>query len=346
MIILCQSHEDAIRIITQIKNSFHNKIFNFTINEAFGKCYLVIDGNIDVLTDDYIIETGIRKVFSSMEHELFFVTDKTVVPDIQIGSRKYYPGDNLVSVIAGPCEIESYDALFCTAQALKKTGVSVFRAMPCKPRTSPYNFQGVGAIGWEYLANIKNELCIPVLAEVFNQAEIDLAQRYGIDMIQIGARNMQNYDLIKRAAASGIPTVLKKGMWCNNNQLLKAAEYFYVYGNGNVILAERGIQTHECMTRNTFDISSIKLLKDKTCLPVLADASHGTGVKGLVSSVNCAAVMLGADIIEVEVHIDPESTIKPGDYYQMLQMSDYADMLNEMRVIMKTNNKRFDFESD
>lgn len=346
MIILCQSHADAITIINQIKNSFQHKIFNFTINEAFGKCYLIIDGNIDVLTDSYIKEVGIQKVFSSMEQDVFFVTDKAVVPDIQIGRRKYYPGDNLVSVIAGPCEIESYDSLLRTALELKKIGVSVFRAMPCKPRTSPYNFQGVGLIGWEYLANIKKELDIPVLAEVFNQEEIDLAKRYGIDMIQIGSRNMQNYDLIKRAAASGIPTVLKKGMWCNNTQLLKAAEYFYVYGKGNVILAERGIQTHEGMTRNTFDISSVKLLKDKTCLPVLADASHGTGVKELVSLVNCAAVMMGADIVEVEVHIDPDSTIKPGDYYQMLQISDYADMLDEMRVIMKTKNKHFDFESD
>jgi len=344
MIIECANVCEAENLIREIRHGHKDKVFNFIINEVCGRVYLIIDGQIESLTDRYLQSINANKVFSSLENSLYFVTNKELNPKITIGNRQYSPKDQLVTMIAGPCEIENYDDLFNTAAVLKKIGVSVFRAMPRKPRTSPYNFQGVGDAGWEYLSKIRNELGIPVLAEVFSQNEIDLALKYNIDLIQIGARNMQNYDLIKRAAQSHITTILKKGMWCSNEQLLKAAEYFFVYGKGNVILTERGIQTHETGTRNTFDISSIKLLKESSCLPVAADASHGTGIKELVIPVNTAAVLLGADVIEVEVHIDPQKTIKPGDYYQMLNMEEYKELLRKLRDVMAINGLKFDFE--
>lgn len=344
MIIQCNTLEEANRIIAIIQSKLSTKILNFTINTNFGKIFIIINGQIDLLDDVFLKQIGAIKVFSSLEHDLFFVKNKNIVPDIRIGNRKYHPNDHLVTVIAGPCEIESYEDLYNTAKALKHIGVSIFRAMPNKPRTSPYNFQGVGDIGWVYLSKIKKELNLPILAEVFNQDDIDLAIKYNIDIIQIGARNMQNYDLIKRSAKSNILTVLKKGMWCSNEQLLKAAEYFYVYGKGNVVLAERGIQTHEHGTRNTFDISSIKVLKNETCLPVMSDASHGTGVKDLVIPINCSAVLLGADIVEVEVHINPDLTIKPGDFYQMLNIDEYSILLNRLKQVMEINDQYFDFE--
>lgn len=345
MIIECLSKEEAERIINEIKRLFPNFIFNFEINSNYSSIvYLIINGNIDVITNDILKEINAKCVFSSLEQSLFFVTNKGSLTTFDIGSRTYRPNDGLITMIAGPCEIESFTDLYETASALKECGVSVFRAMPRKPRTSPYNFQGVGDIGWKYLYEIKNKLGLPILAEVFSQEEIDLALHYDIDIIQIGARNMQNYDLIKRAANSGITTVLKKGMWCNNEQLIKAAEYFFVYGKGNVILAERGIQTHESSTRNTFDLSSIHYLKNKTNQPVMADASHGTGVRNMVIPINCASVLMGADVIEVEVHINPDKTIKPGDYYQMLTISEYRELLAQLRQVMGIRQLAFDFE--
>lgn len=344
MIIECESIEEARKIIGMIKEFFKDKIFNFIINTNYDKIYIIINGQIDLLDDKFLNTIHAKKVFSSLENDLFFVNNKKFINPIRIGKRAYENNDGLVTVIAGPCEVESYQSLYDTAKELSKIGVSIFRAMPEKPRTSPYNFQGVGNIGWEYLARIKKEFNLPILAEVFCQEDIDLAKKYDIDIIQIGARNMQNYNLIKKAAASGITTVLKKGMWCNNEQLLKCAEYFFVYGKGNVILSERGIQTHEKITRNTFDISSIKLLKSKSILPVMADASHGTGVRELVIPVNAAAVLMGADVLEVEVHINPDETIKPGDYYQMLNINQYKELLNELETVMKLNGKNFDFK--
>lgn len=343
MIIMCDTLTEAETIISFLRQKYAKEILNFVVNKNYGKIYIIIDGNIGAISDEYLDMIHAKKVFSSLERDLYFVKDKSLIPDVLIGKRLYHPNDKMISIIAGPCAIESYEDLFKTAYELKQVGLSVFRAMPNKPRTSPYNFQGVGRIGWEYLERIKKELELPVLAEVFNQEDIDLAAKHNIDIIQIGSRNMQNYDLIKRAAKSSIPTVLKKGMWCNNEQLLKAAEYFYVYGCGNVILSERGIQTHEKGTRNTFDISSIVLLKKTTCLPIMADASHGTGVKELVIPVNCAAVLSGADIIEVEVHVSPNSTIKPGDYFQMIDINEYRTMLDEIERIMPIIGKRFDF---
>lgn len=344
MIFSCESINEANMIIAQIQRELPGKIFNFRVNQVNGSIYLIIDGQIDLLTQSFCESIHVEPIFSSLEKDMFFANQVNCDHQMLIGKRKYHKNDRLITVVAGPCEIENYEDLYETAVELKKAGVSIFRAMPRKPRTSPYNFQGVGDIGWMYLYRIRKEIGIPVLAEVFNQEEIDLALKYHIDVIQIGARNMQNYDLIKRAAQSGITTALKKGMWCNNEQLLKAAEYFFVYGKGNVILAERGIQTQEHSTRNTFDISSIRWLKEHSWLPVMADASHGTGVRNLVVPINSAAVLVGADIVEVEVHIDPEKTIKPGDYYQMLNIAEYRELLKKLKEVMNINSLKFDFE--
>lgn len=344
MVFKCKNVGEANMIIAKIQKKLPGKIFNFKVTIIDGSTYLIVNGEINLLTQSLLEIIYANRVFSSLENDLYFVNQTDSDHAIMIGKREYHRNDHLLTMIAGPCEIENYEDLYNTAAELKEAGVSIFRAMPRKPRTSPYNFQGVGNIGWSYLYRIQEELGLPVLAEVFSQEEINLALEYHVDVIQIGSRNMQNYDLIKRAAQSGITTVLKKGMWCNNEQLLKAAEYFFVYGKGNAILAERGIQTHEHSTRNTFDISSIKWLKEHSCLPVMADASHGTGVKDLVAPVNAAAVLVGADILEVEVHIDPSKTIKPGDYYQMLNIEEYKEMLGNLRKVMNINSLKFDFE--
>ena len=180
---------------------------------------------------------------------------------------------------------------------------------------------------------------MPILMEVMNEEDIDIAKD-GIDIIQIGSRNMQNYELIKYAAKSGIPTVLKKGLWCNNEQLLKAAEYFFVYGNGNVILCERGIQTNETMTRNTLDLSAIPILKNVSNLPVMVDPSHGTGRRNLIIPMSKAAVALGTDCLEIEVHINPEKTIKPGDGYQTINIEQYKELIKEIKPVLNMQNRK------
>lgn len=377
MIFKCDSMAEAERLASEIRRILAGEIINIVINEICGTVYLIVDGQLKIFSGSVLeslgvsVEAGAEASWEAGRHaespgacaeeckgeeksklvfsirdgkETYFVTDKNIKPDVRIGRRNYRKDDGLVSVIAGPCEIENYEDLYETAAALRGCGVSVFRAMPRKPRSTPYFFQGVGDIGWKYLERIRKELDMPVLAEVFSQDEIDIAMESGIDMIQIGARNMQNYDLIKRAARSGITTVLKKGMWCTNYQLLMAAEYFFVYGKGNVILMERGISTHENSTRNTMDLSGVRLLKDAVNLPVGADASHATGMKNLVSPMNEAAILMGADVIEVEVHIDPQRTIKPGDYKQILNIGEYKQMLEDMRPVMDMCSVKYDFE--
>lgn len=343
MVIECNNIVEAELAKKYLQTALPNAILNFVINENYPhKVVLCVNGQIDKINNEIIIQGNLNVVFNSQHSNLYFVDNQEYNVPVKFGDKTIRK--NNVAIVAGPCEIESYKDLYETAVKLKEAGVSVFRAMPSKPRTSPYNFQGVGNVGFCQLAKIKKELNLPVLAEVFSQEDIQAAIDNDIDIIQIGARNMQNYDLIKRAASSGITTVLKKGMWCSNDQLLKAAEYFFVYGKGNVVLCERGIQTHEGSTRNTMDLSSIVYLKHNSHRPVMADASHGTGVREMVSPINCAAIYLGADIIEIEVHCAPDKTIKPGDYYQMLDIEQYKSFLTEARKIMAVHGKVFDWE--
>lgn len=344
MIIKCSSINEALSIIEYLRCTLPNAILNHQINDNYNDVLLIIDGQIDQITNSIAERGHLNIVFNSLLKPFFFINNSNYNKDIIFGNRVFSKQDNLISVVAGPCEIESYDELYETASLLKQKGCSMFRAMPMKPRTSPYNYQGVGRKGFYYMAKIKEELDLPVLVEVFSQDDIDICLELGIDAIQIGSRNMQNYDLIKRAAKSGITTVLKKGMWCNNEQLLKAAEYFYVFGKGNVVLCERGIQTHESSTRNTFDISSILYLKSHCQQPIMADASHGSGRKEMISTLNCSAILAGADIIEVEVCRYPDNTIKPGDYFQILNIPQYEEMLNDIRQVLKLVQKKYDWE--
>ena len=326
-------------IINSIKHKYNNEILDFLVKKTDTKTYLIITGNISVITEEFLSTIdGCELVMNSLKESYYF-TSKKYKNNTEIKIMNQVIGNGDLTIIAGPCTIEDYDSLYKTAVQLKEAGVSVFRAMHKKPRTTPYNFQGVGQRGMEYMKRIRKELNIPVIMEVMDKEDIEMAKD-GIDIIQIGSRNMQNYELIKCAAKSGIPTVLKKGLWCNNEQLLKAAEYFLAYGNENVILCERGIQTHENMTRNTLDLSCVPIFKNMTHLPVMIDPSHGTGRRDLIIPMSKAAVLLGADCLEIEVHIDPEKTIKPGDGYQTINIEHYKELLEEIKPILKMQNRK------
>ena len=219
--------------------------------------------------------------------------------DLVIGGKK-------IIVMAGPCSIENRDMLFETARKVKKSGATVLRGGAFKPRTSPYSFQGLGEEGLKYMAEARKE------TELMDVRNVDLMIKYA-DIIQIGARNMQNYDLLKEVGKIKIPVLLKRGMSSTIKEFLMSAEYILVGGNSNVILCERGIRTFEDHTRFTLDINAIPAIKELSHLPVVVDPSHGTGKWGMVNAVSRAAVAAGADGLLVEVHPNPEDALSDGD---------------------------------
>ena len=219
-------------------------------------------------------------------------------------------GDELV-VIAGPCSVESREQLVSTAHAVKKAGASLLRGGAYKPRTSPYEFQGLGVEALKILRQASEETGLPVVTEVMGTEDVDQICEYA-DMLQVGARNMQNFVLLRRLATLPKPVLLKRGPSATVKEWLLAAEYLLAGGNPNVVLCERGIKTFETETRNTIDLAAVALARDLSHLPVIADPSHGTGKQSLIGAVSRAAVAVGADGLMIEVHPCPERALSDG----------------------------------
>jgi 3-deoxy-7-phosphoheptulonate synthase len=235
-----------------------------------------------------------------------FKSENTVVQlnGVSIG------GERLI-VMAGPCAVESREQILEIAQAVKEAGATVLRAGAFKPRTSPYSFQGLGVRGLELLAEAREQTGLLVVTEVISPADVELVGEY-VDILQIGARNMQNFSLLQEVGRSGRPVLLKRGMMSTLQEMLMSAEYILSNSNYRVILCERGIRTFETATRNTLDINAIPVLKKLTHLPVIVDPSHATGKWEYVSAVSKAAVAAGADGLIVEVHTHPEKALSDG----------------------------------
>ncbi len=260
----------------------------------------------------------------------------------KLASREFHPEDRIVTVggvpigggdvvfIAGPCSVESREQLLETAFAVKEAGAHLLRGGAFKPRTSPYSFQGLGERGLELLAEARAATGLPVVTEVMAPEQVDLVARYA-DMLQVGARNMQNYALLRAVGASGKPVLLKRGMSATLDELLLAAEYILSTGNEQVVLCERGIRTFETATRNTTDINAIPALKARTSLPILLDPSHSTGHWAYVAPVARAAIAAGADGLIVEVHPHPEEALSDGG--QSLKPERFARLVQEARAI-------------
>lgn len=234
-----------------------------------------------------------------------FHPDDTV---IEAGGRKI--GDGSLQVIAGPCSIETEEQILTTAHAVKKAGATMLRGGAFKPRTSPYSFQGLREEGIRLLLKAKAETGLPIVTEIMSQSDLPLFDE--IDVIQVGARNMQNFELLKALGKTTKPILLKRGLANTLEETLMSAEYIMSEGNPNVILCERGIRTFETMTRNTFDVSAIPLLKQKSHLPVCADPSHATGIISLIEPMALAAVVAGTDALEIEVHCNPKAALSDG----------------------------------
>ncbi|HEY8227737.1 MAG TPA: 3-deoxy-7-phosphoheptulonate synthase [Pyrinomonadaceae bacterium] len=251
--------------------------------------------------------------------------EKTVVRvgDAAIG------GDEL-AIIAGPCAIESRAQAFAIAEAVRRSGVRFFRGGAYKPRTSPYAFQGLGEEGLRILAEVRDAYGLKIVTEALDEPGVDLVERYG-DMIQIGARNMQNFSLLRRVGRARLPVLLKRGLSATLDEWLLAAEYVMSEGNYQIVLCERGIRTFAQHTRNTLDLAAIPAVRRISHLPVIVDPSHGTGKNFMVTPLARAGVAVGADGLIIEVHDQPEQALSDGA--QALTLDQYEQLVGEVRAI-------------
>jgi len=242
---------------------------------------------------------------------------------VKVGGKK-------IVVMAGPCSVENYDMLLNVAKAVKRSGATFLRGGAFKPRTSPYSFQGLGEEGLKYLRQAADEADLLVVTEVMDTRQVELVSQYA-DMLQIGARNMQNFDLLKECGMTKKAVLLKRGLAATVKDLLMSAEYLLSKGNFKVMLGERGIRTFETSTRNTLDLNAIPVLKKETHLPVLVDPSHGTGYRDFVAPMGMAGVAAGCDGLMVEVHPIPEEAKSDGE--QSVLPEQFDDMMKKVRLI-------------
>ena len=257
------------------------------------------------------------------------------VLDFQCGDRQAHIGGGTFAVIAGPCSVESRDQVISVAQDVKKAGAAFLRGGAFKPRTSPYAFQGMGEAGLDILLEAKKACGLPIVTEVMEISQIELFN--DVDLIQVGARNMQNFNLLKELGKIRIPILLKRGIANTMTELLMAAEYIMAGGNDKIVLCERGIRGFDNFTRNILDIAIVPMLKKKTHLPVIVDPSHATGLSWMVPALSKAALAAGADGIIVEVHNDPENALCDGE--QSLTPDTFAEMMNTLRKYAAIENK-------
>ena len=285
-------------------------------------------GNTAEVDIDHIVQTTDIVSFGKRITEQYKAVNRTFHEDntiVSVGDVSI--GEGFFTVISGPCSVEDMEQILEVAHSVKKSGARILRGGAFKPRTSPYAFQGRQTEGLEMLRNAKKETGLPIVSEIMNQTQIELFQ--DIDMVQIGARNMQNYDLLKEVGKLKKPVLLKRGPANTIDDLLMSAEYIVSAGNGQVVLCERGIRSFETMTRNTLDLSAIPLLKRKTHLPVIADPSHASGMRSLVPPLAKAILAVGADGIMIETHNDPAKALCDGA--QSLDLEQFHTLMEDLK---------------
>lgn len=291
---------------------------------------IIGDLNREELIDSLGAYPGIDKLVPIMEpYKLVGKSFKEGHSVINIGDNTSI-GDKKIMIMAGPCAVESEEQVMITAESIKKTGATVLRGGAFKPRTSPYSFQGLHEEGLKILRRAANETGLSVITEVVDPRDVELVGNY-TDIFQIGARNMQNFFLLKEVGKTNKPVLLKRGMSATYKEFLMAAEYIMSEGNYNVILCERGIRTFEDYTRNTLDLVSIPVLKKLSHLPVVIDPSHGTGHWDLVGPAAKGAIAMGADGLIIEVHPEPTKALSDGQ--QSLKFNKFDSLINELKNI-------------
>lgn len=291
---------------------------------------------IGVVGNERKIEPSLFTVLSGVEAVI------PILKPYKLASREFKSEDTIVSVngvkigtsevivMAGPCAVESEEQVLKAAEAVRKSGAKILRGGAFKPRTSPYSFQGLGEKGLEILLAAKEKTGLPIVTEVLEPADVNLVSRYA-DILQIGARNMQNFALLEEVGKINKPVLLKRGMMSTVEELLLSAEYILSNGNYNVILCERGIRTFEKYTRNTLDISAVALIKRLSHLPIIVDPSHATGDRKLIKPMSRAAIATGADGLLIEVHPCPEEALCDG--YQSLNPDEFEELMQEAKKV-------------
>ncbi len=298
---------------------------------------------IGLIGDDRPIDRRTYEVMEGVEKSVQVLQPfKLVSRDLQdhdsivkVGEVEF--GGMDVGIIAGPCSVEDRSQLLESAHAVKEAGAQALRGGAFKPRSSPYSFQGLGEEGLQILAEAREQTGLPVVTEIMTPEQLPLISEYA-DMLQIGARNMQNYELLKTVGRSTLPVLLKRGMMATLEELLMSAEYILAEGNRNVILCERGIRTFEKYTRNTTDINALPVLKSLTHLPVILDPSHGVGKWNFVTPVALAGIAAGADGLIIEVHPNPEQALSDGG--QSLLPERFIDLVLKTRAIATTIGRK------
>ena len=305
---------------------------------------------IHISDGDYHTVLGLVGDTSKIDMELLASLDivqdvKRVTEPFKRCSRDFQPQDTVIEIgntgvklgggnfcfIAGPCSVETHEQIIGVAKSVKAAGANILRGGAFKPRTSPYDFQGLGALGIEMLEEAKKETALPIITEVMNVTQLPLFEN--VDIIQIGARNMQNFDLLKEVGKMNKPILLKRGLCATMKEWLMSAEYIMSEGNEQVILCERGIRTYETYTRNTLDLSAIPTLKSLSHLPVVVDPSHATGSRKLVRPMALAAAAAGADGLMIEVHNDPKNALCDGA--QSLTPEQFAEVAAATKRVLE-----------
>ncbi len=302
MVILLKKQHDKKQLehlVTWLKN------MNLEIHSSEGSMQTILG----LVGDTTVVDIDLLKALDIVEDV------KRIQEPYKNANRKFHPKDTVVNVgdvkigggnfvmIAGPCSVESEEQICCVAESVKKSGAKILRGGAFKPRTSPYAFQGMREKGLELLSEAKQKTGLPIVTEIMDLSQLHLFE--DVDIIQVGARNMQNFELLKELGKTNKPILLKRGLASTLQEFIMSAEYIMAGGNENVILCERGIRTYEPSTRNTLDLSAIPMLKNMTHLPIIVDPSHATGIARVVKPMALAAVAAGADGLIIEVHNDP-----------------------------------------
>lgn len=333
MDIIVLGHEATKEEIKHITKKLESWGLKANISKGTERTIIGVIGDTSKITEDEEasiraipgVENVVRilKPYKLASREFKRENTEINIQGIVVGGKK-------IPVMAGPCAVENKTILTNIAEKVKKAGATFLRGGAFKPRTSPYSFQGLGEEGLKYLAEARKKTGLPVITEIMDPRDLDLIVEYS-DIIQIGARNMQNFRLLLEVGSSNKPVLLKRGLSSTIKEWLMSAEYIMSRGNQNVMLCERGIRTFETATRNTLDLSAVPVLKQLTHLPVVVDPSHGVGKRELVAPMAKAAVAAGADALIIEVHTNPEEAMSDGE--QSLRPEQFEKLMKELRPI-------------
>ncbi len=321
------SQKDIDRVVEKVEGLGLQAV----LSQGIERCVIGVIGDESILMEQPLeAYSGVEKVMPVMSP--FKLVSKEFKPQdsvIDVGKGVKIGGERVV-VMAGPCSIEGYDILRSIAKEVKDAGVRILRGGAFKPRTSPYSFQGLGEEGLKYMKDVADEFGLVTITEIMDPRHVELVSNY-VDILQIGARNMQNFNLLKEVGMTKKPVMLKRGLCATIKEWLMSAEYVLAGGNFKVILCERGIRTFEEFTRNTLDINAVPAVKMLSHLPVIVDPSHGTGKREMIKPVSLASIAAGADGLMIEVHNNPEKALSDGA--QSLPPDMFRDLIDTARKV-------------